>query len=342
MSTTRKFFVSALVLASLFLFSCADDSGDSANAGTNSETGGTKRTGTVLRYDESKDIWVGSATWSAANATEQALIGFVDSMYFKLYDANGTERWSEKATVVTDTSKCTVTGTIEKSLSTRDGTHKSHWYSNTYDISTFLMWADIPETELKVFLKFSTGTELTVASQKEYGGPDSSSSALSYINQGVEKGFQFATHSPKCQQRWENSYGSDSFSATDGLYKVAFVVYAGISEYEPVVKLAGIEATVMGKKCAVQFDWTDANFLDEYSEYAGLSTSGIFYQGYFGVKHTSRNTIDTFYADETGNKLLDGATDVQMKLTTTTGASYSVTRAFSSYFTRANGFTGAY
>lgn len=211
-----------------------DKSGNGNNGTTDTATEDANR---FFVYDANTNSFSGTVTWTAENTVEQVLVGYVDYMLFTLYDANEQYRWSRQATVKTDLSKLTVTGSL------------------TISEDVIFKWADIPGTTLKAELYFTTGSNIVVKEQSLVKGPVPTStnfSAEEFLrNFGGSSTFGNG-----------NVSGSDTFAAAwaNGTY------HTNSNNIQPTVKVSSITVSAFGNAYEATVDWTDKDVLALYNE----------------------------------------------------------------------------
>ena len=346
----KKLFriLSALLMVGVILLTaCSDGSDDSssnnsnntnANGGNNSgnngsgdnNNGNSKENMTkILWYDNTNEKWEGSVSWKPSNDLEIMMLASVDTFEFYVIDPNETTRATVTAKTDVSTSAYTVTGTYSASN------------------SNLMKWADIPGTKVEARLSFTTGTTITVATQKGFCGPG-----------GSGKTFTAADFLLR-DDNWRATNGIILANCMNNINEDRYNYGDKIAKEFPVIKVAKLQMTAFGSTYTATIDWTDADFLSVYSSRVNIGQSyGNSSSGYdwrseltfsfspcvaFAKKDGTYyvTTSDSCYFDslngyggfkmtnETTSTISNPTSAITLTITSTTGDTYTITTSLS-------------
>lgn len=177
----KHFGIAAIILPLIMLFAlvgCSNSSGGDSPA-LLLPIGGQEEEAqkpTLLYWDASKEAFVGSVSWTAKTIEEQVLVtGFVDSVEWRIEPPSGVSEavsWKKKGTFDVDSSNYTLTASVQSDLPWNSGSigKSSNW--------CLLKWTDVPGTKVSAVLKFTTGSEITIARQTGFGTFECSDSGV--------------------------------------------------------------------------------------------------------------------------------------------------------------------
>lgn len=234
----KRFFI--LMLMIFAMFSCtevSEDTESSDNGKTNTTTDNSVK---ILWYDSTNKTWEATVSWTASNDLEKMMLASVDKLTLYVIDTNENTRVKQETKLNVNTNTYTVTGTY------------------SFPNNNILKWADIPGTTVEARLSFTTGTTITVASQKGLVGPGATGKTFTAAD--------FLLRDSKNEQiilaNCMNNITADRYNYGDKVTK----------EF-PIVKVAKIVMTAFGITYTATIDWTNEDLLTVYSDKVKIGES---------------------------------------------------------------------